>query len=206
MALSLPGVTVRRGFGLGFLTGIVHFAGTLYWTSGTVSTFGGLALPVAVFVAGLLVLYMALFVAAAAAASAALIGRFGAAGLLLAPAAWVSAEYLRAHLFGGFPWIPLGNAVVRLLPLAQLASVGGVYLLSWLLATLNAAFALAALSRGRRRTAIGADRGADPHLTARARDERDPAAVPVSHPVSVAASGRPSRPRRQARSPACRAG
>ncbi len=68
----------------------------------------------------------------------------------------MSAEYLRAHLFGGFPWIPLGNAVVRLLPLAQLASVGGVYLLSWLLATLNAAFALAALSRGRRRTAIGA--------------------------------------------------
>ena len=56
-----------------------------------------------------------------------MIRRFGATGLLLAPAAWVATEYLRAHIFGGFPWIPLGNAVVTLLPIAQLASVGGVY-------------------------------------------------------------------------------
>ncbi len=144
-------VPARRGFLLGFLTGGVHFAGTLYWTSGTVATFGGLPWLVAVLVAGLLVLYMALFVGVASAASAVLIGRFGSVGLLMAPAAWVSTEYLRAHLFGGFPWIPLGNAVVALLPIAQLASLTGVYGLSWLLATLHACFALAAMSTGRRR-------------------------------------------------------
>ncbi|MGH9176074.1 MAG: apolipoprotein N-acyltransferase, partial [Vicinamibacterales bacterium] len=155
VALSGRSLPARRGFFLGFLTGFVYFAGTLYWTSGTVRTFGGLALPVAVVVAGLLVLYMSLFVALASAASAVMIRRLGAAGLLLSPAAWVSTEYLRAHVFGGFPWIPLGNAVVTMLPIAQLASVGGVYLLSWFLATLNAAFALAALSAGRRRLATG---------------------------------------------------
>ncbi len=147
------GVSARRGFFLGLLTGLVCFAGTLYWTSGTVRTFGGLVLPVAIFVAGLLVLYMALFVAVASAVSAVLIRRLGAVGLVLAPTAWVATEYLRAHVFGGFPWIPLGNSVVTLLPLAQLASVGGVYLLSWLLATLNACFALAAMSHGRRQVA-----------------------------------------------------
>ena len=52
----------RRGFLLGLLTGVVHFAGTLYWTSGTVATFGGLPLAVAIPVAGLLVLYMSLYV------------------------------------------------------------------------------------------------------------------------------------------------
>ena len=32
----------------------------------------------------------------------------------------------RHHLIGGFPWIPLGNTMVTLLPIAQLASVVGV--------------------------------------------------------------------------------
>lgn len=149
------GVSARRGFVLGLLTGVVANAGALYWIGGTVRTFGGLPWLVAVIVAGLLVLYMALFVGVASAASAVMIRRFGVAGLLLAPAAWVSTEYLRAHLFGGFPWIPLGNAVVTLLPIAQLASVAGVYGLSWLLATLHACFAIAATSTGRRRVVAG---------------------------------------------------
>jgi apolipoprotein N-acyltransferase len=45
----------------------------------------------------------------------------------------------------------LGNAVVSLLPIAQLASVLGVYGLSWLLALLNALFAYVAMTSGRRR-------------------------------------------------------
>ena len=52
----LRGVPARRGFMLGLLTGAVHFAGTLYWTSDTVATFGGLPWLVAIPVAGLLVL------------------------------------------------------------------------------------------------------------------------------------------------------
>src|SRR4029453_17321689 len=37
-----PGVTGRRGFFLGLMTGFVHFGGTVYWTGATVQTFGGL--------------------------------------------------------------------------------------------------------------------------------------------------------------------
>jgi apolipoprotein N-acyltransferase len=145
------GVSVQRGFVLGLLTGIVHYAGTVYWTSGTVSTYGGLPVVAGVLVAGVLALYMALFVALFGAAAAVVIRRFGAAGLMITPAAWVAAEYLRGNLFGGFPWIPLGNSVVSLLPLAQMASLVGVYGVSWLLATLHASFALAALTTGRTR-------------------------------------------------------
>jgi apolipoprotein N-acyltransferase len=136
--------------------GIVHYAGTVYWTSGTVATFGGLSWFVAVPVAFLLVLYMSLYLAVASAASAMMISRFGAGGLAMAPAAWVAAEYARAYAFGGFPWIPLGNAVVALLPVAQLASVTGVYGVSWLLALLNALVALAAMEGGRRRLVAAA--------------------------------------------------
>ena len=123
----------------------------MYWTGNTVATFGGLPWLVAIPVAGLLVFYMALYVATAASASGVIVRRFGAPGLLIVPAAWVSTEYARAHLFGGFPWIPLGNAVVTLLPIAQVASLVGVYGVSWLLATVNACFAVAAVTIGRRR-------------------------------------------------------
>jgi apolipoprotein N-acyltransferase len=94
---------------------------------------------------------MSLYVGLAAAAAGEIIRRFGTTGLMMAPAAWVAAEYMRGNLLGGFPWIPLGNSVLRLLPLAQVASLVGVYGLSWLLATLHACFALAALSSGRTR-------------------------------------------------------
>lgn len=148
---KLPGTTAGRGFRLGLITGFVHFAGTVYWTGATVQTFGGLPWPVAVFVTGLLVLYMAAYVALASAASAVIIRHFGLVGLGLAPAAWVAAEYTRGHLFGGFPWIPLGNTMVTLLPIAQAASLVGVFGLSALVAVFNAGFAAAALTTGRTR-------------------------------------------------------
>ena len=146
-----PGVATGKGFRLGLITGFVHFAGTVYWTGATVQTFGGLPLPVAVFVTGLLVLYMATYVALASAASAIFIRRFGFVGLLLSPATWVAAEYTRGFLFGGFPWIPLGNTMATLLPLVQLASVVGVYGLSAFVALINVGFAVTALTTGRRR-------------------------------------------------------
>jgi apolipoprotein N-acyltransferase len=154
---AFRGGSAWRGFTLGLFTGAVHFAGTLYWIGDTVATFGGLPWPVAIPVAGLLVLYMSLYPAVASAASAVVIRRYGAAGLVVgAPAIWVATEYARAYAFGGFPWIPLGNAVVSLLPLAQLASVTGVYGVSWLLAALHACIALVALGTGRTRVFAGA--------------------------------------------------
>lgn len=146
-----PGVTTGRGFLLGLTAGFVHFAGTVYWTGATVQTFGGLPWPVAVFVTGLLVLYLATYVALGSAISAIFIRQFGLVGLSLTPAAWVATEYARGLVFGGFPWIPLGNTMVTLLPIVQLASLVGVYGLSLLVAAINAGFAVTALATGRTR-------------------------------------------------------
>jgi apolipoprotein N-acyltransferase len=148
---ALPGVSTRHGFFLGLIAGFIHFAGTVYWTGATVSTFGGIPPFVAVIVAGLLAFYMAAYVAAFGAIMAILIRRFNVRGLWLAPAVWVSTEYLRGILIGGFPWIPLGNTMVTLLPIAQLASLVGVYGLTIFVALLNAGFAVAAIASGRRR-------------------------------------------------------
>src|SRR5678816_231022 len=70
------------------------------------------------------------------------------------PAAWVAAEFLRGHALSGFPWVPLGNSQVEVLPIAQLASVVGVYGLSSLVATVNTLVVAMMVSAGRARVAV----------------------------------------------------
>jgi apolipoprotein N-acyltransferase len=149
----VPGQRPLRAFALGLTTGFVYFIGTIYWTGAVVRTFGGLAAPVAVLAAIVLALYMALFPAIAAVITSRLVNRAGAAGILFAPAAWVATEFFRGYLFGGFPWVPLGNSQVTVLPVAQLASVLGVYGLSALVSFVSAAIAYALLVPGGARIA-----------------------------------------------------
>jgi apolipoprotein N-acyltransferase len=144
---QLPGVSFRRGFFLSLLMGGVFYIGTMYWVGATVSTFGGLPAPVAAVTALLLVFYLSLYLALAGGITAILIGRLGWVGLPLAAAVWVAFEYPKnAFMIGGFPWIPLGNTMVTVLPIAQLASVGGIYLLSLFVGLVNAGFALVVVS------------------------------------------------------------
>ncbi len=132
---------------------MVYFVGTVYWTSTVVATYGDLATPVAIAAMVLLALYLAIFPGITALITSRLINRAGAAALVFVPAAWVATEFFRGYLFGGFPWVPLGNSQVTVLPVAQLASVLGVYGLSALVALVNASIAFALLSRGRARAA-----------------------------------------------------
>jgi apolipoprotein N-acyltransferase len=140
-----------RAFALGLATGLVYFVGTIYWTSTVVATFGQLPIALAIFAMLLLAAYLALFPALAAVVSSRLIGRAGGAAVFFVPAAWVATEFGRGYLFGGFPWVPLGNSQVTVLPIAQLASVLGVYGLSALVVFVNACIAYALLTPGRGR-------------------------------------------------------
>jgi apolipoprotein N-acyltransferase len=140
-----------RGFLLGLLAGSVYFGGTVYWTSGVMAQYGDIPLPIAIGIAGLLVAYLALFPAAFAAALAWLVGRSGPSALLLAPAVWAASELARTLLFGGFPWALVGYTQTTVLPVAQVASLVGVYGVSALVVLVNAALAVAAVDRTRRR-------------------------------------------------------
>jgi apolipoprotein N-acyltransferase len=51
---------------------------------------------------------------------------------LAGAAAWVALEIFRAHFLGGFPWNLVGTSQYQLTPLIQLASVTGVYGVSFL--------------------------------------------------------------------------
>ena len=137
------------------LAGLVYFTGTVYWTSSVLAVFGGMPMILAVVAMLILAAYLAIYVAIAAIVLVRLIARAGRAALFFTPAVWVATEYLRGLLFGGFPWVPLGNSQVKVLAVAQMASVLGVYGLSALVALVNASIAFALLSSGRARlTAI----------------------------------------------------
>ncbi len=132
---------------LGLLTGIVYFGGTLYWLVGTMRTFGGLPVSLAVVVCGLLVVFLSLYVALFAWLLARAFRRFGPQAVWAAPFLWVGSEYLRSWIGGGFPWVLLGYSQATVPPIAQVASIGGVYLLSFVVALVSAAGAWTGLTR-----------------------------------------------------------
>jgi apolipoprotein N-acyltransferase len=143
--------STRRALILGLLAGGVYFAGTLYWLVETMTVFGGLQTAVAVLAAFLLVAYLSLFPAACAVAVSRCARALGPAAAFVAPPAWVAAELGRQYVWDGFPWALLGYSQIRWLPIAQFASIAGVYGLSFLLALTAAAAAYVMTSAGRRR-------------------------------------------------------
>jgi apolipoprotein N-acyltransferase len=154
---SSTAVSAWRGFFLGLLAGAVYFSGTLYWLVETMTTFGGLSAPIAVFAAAVLVAYLSLFPAAFALVLARMRASMGLPlALLLAAPTWVATELGRQHVWDGFPWALLGYSQVTVLPIAQLASLVGVYGLSGLLALTSAATAFVVIDQRGRRWAVAA--------------------------------------------------
>src|SRR5262249_1178489 len=142
-----------RAFLLGLASGFVYFVGTLYWTGTVIRMFGGIPLPAAILGVVLLALYQGFFPGLFALLSSRLIGRAGAVGILRGSGAWIATEFSRGVVLGGFPWVLLGDSQVTVLPVAQLASVVGVYGVSGLVALVNATIAYATLTSGTRRVA-----------------------------------------------------
>ncbi len=148
----LRGIAPLRAVGLSLVAGTTFFLGTVYWTGSVIVTFGDVPVPVAAIGVVLMSAYLALYHVVGLLVTSRVIAALGARGLFFAPLGWVGGEYLRGFMLEGFPWVPLGNSQVRLLPVAQLASVLGVYGLSLLVAYVNATVAFALLRSGRSRT------------------------------------------------------
>ncbi len=154
MAVVREPVSGWRGFRLGLISGAFYFAGTLYWTSTVVETFGGVNPILSIAAAGMLVAVLALFTGLFSGITAVACRAIGPQGLLIAPAVWVATELLRSVFLGGFPWELLGYSQVGVIPIVQLASVTGVYGVSALVCLVSASLAYVALDRGREGIAV----------------------------------------------------
>jgi apolipoprotein N-acyltransferase len=100
--------------------------------------YGGLQPLVALLVNAALVVYLALFPAVFACVTRRLVMSHGRLALMAAPLVWVTTELGRTYLLTGFPWVLLGYSQATVLPIAQVASLFGVYGLSAIVAAVSA--------------------------------------------------------------------
>ncbi len=143
----------RQAFRRGFVFGVAAFLFGTYWTFISIHEFGQAPVQLAGFLTLGLVAIMGLYYGLMGYASARWLGLSGPVAWFIAlPGAWVLTEWLRGHLFSGFPWLSLGYSQTDT-PLSSFAPVGGVFLISWVVALVGGC--IAALVRGRGAVRLG---------------------------------------------------
>jgi apolipoprotein N-acyltransferase len=174
--VHLRPATTGQAFVLAYACGVLWYAGNCYWIYNTMRQYGALSAAGALGILILFCLYLALYNGAfglliSILANGTLAGPreqsnqarsiqtdsgplnpFNRRALLLAPFAWVAVELARTRITG-FPWDLLGTTQVDNIPLARIATLTGVYGLSFEIMVVNTALATAFVireERGRR--------------------------------------------------------
>jgi apolipoprotein N-acyltransferase len=148
LAFSTP---PRQAFAWGFCSGFIYWACSISWMLCL-----GRTSPTPWFwvIAGLIFLaaYAALYIAAFSLTVSFWVRRWGLGHLakntlltLGVPILWAGFEYLRAILFAGFPWTPLGASQFRNLSVIQISQWTGAYGVSALIVLINTSLAVTAV-------------------------------------------------------------
>jgi apolipoprotein N-acyltransferase len=130
LVLGLAGLGVRRAAWLGFLASLAAHSAILHWIYVVTVQYGHAPPAVGVVAPVALASYIAVF-GALFGACAALVARAGVVPPLAAALFWTALDHLRSFALSGFPWATLGYAQHQNAALLPLASLGGVYALSF---------------------------------------------------------------------------
>ncbi len=133
--LSLKNKGKREAILLSFVFGSTLFITLCYWITWVISHYGGLNLLISTLLFLAVVAYLSLYPTIFGLSFSYLYPR--KLGPLFIPFAWVTCEHLRSVLFTGFPWCPLGWSLVELPILVQIGDLGGSYLISFFVSTVN---------------------------------------------------------------------
>jgi apolipoprotein N-acyltransferase len=142
-----------QGFVLAYVSGVIWYLGTCYWVFHAMHAYGGVSAPMSTLILLLFCLYLAIYHGVFGLVLSSLAGgrhRTAALALALAPVVWVATEVARARI-SAFPWDLLGTVQVGNVALNRLATITGVYGLSFEIVLINTVFAAALLVRGKRR-------------------------------------------------------
>ena len=143
-----------QGFFLGYVCGILWYAGTCYWIFDTMRQYGGLSAPMALLALFLFCCYLGLYHGFFGLLVSLLAGpRDYRRALIAAPFLWVAVELARARITG-FPWDLLGTAQVDNIALSRIATATGVYGISFEIVLVNVALAAAFLIPRQKRGAM----------------------------------------------------
>ena len=138
LLLAAAGEPAARAAWLGVASGVTFALLSIPWVVVTMVRYGQMPW------AGALAVLLALsaYLACYPAAFTFVLGRFPLPPALFpvgAATLWTALEYLRTYALSGFPWNLLGYSQLPNLPFAQVATVTGVYGVSFLLVLANAA-------------------------------------------------------------------
>ncbi len=141
----------RAAFAWGWLFGTTFFLVLLRWLNYTFSVYSAIPFPLTYAPTFLLAAYCGFWIAGFAWALSLVTQRRSMTwALATGPFFWVAGEWIRGHLMGGFPWGTLGYTQYLRLPVIQIAELGGVHAVSFLLVAVNLALAGALLLSWRR--------------------------------------------------------
>jgi apolipoprotein N-acyltransferase len=151
-AVKLAPASPWQGFFLGYLCGILWCGGTCYWVFDTMHRYGGLPVPMAALALILFCMYIGIYQGLFGFLVALVAGRgsMPRRALVSAPFLWVAVELARTRITG-FPWELLGYAQTANVALTRMATLTGVYGLSFEIVLVNSAFAAAFLVEKTRR-------------------------------------------------------
>ena len=157
---------------LGYVCGIFWYLGTCYWVYGHHAAVRRVPAPVAVLILILSAMHDGLYHGLFGLLVAVVAGRDGSQrrALAAAPFLWVAAEFALTRI-SAFPWELLGYAQTANFALTRIATLTGVYGLSWEIMLVNSVFAAAFLvARETAEMAVaGGERGGG-NLAGRAMD------------------------------------
>ena len=145
--------TLKGAFLLGYVCGAFFFAGSCYWFIIVMEFYGHLSPVLAIITLILFVLIDATFFGGFGLAMGWAARRSPAWALLASPFLWVAMELARTYLITGFPWNLLGYGV-QAEGVRQIASVTGVYGLSFLAVATSALMAWVVISPWRTRAGL----------------------------------------------------
>jgi len=136
----LTGKKPKSSFLLGLIAGFSHYAILLYWIPSVPAHYGNLSFGLSFLVYMLLVLFLALYWAFFSLIFSKLYRSYPKLSFLAAPLVWISMEYILTYVMTGFPWCLLGYSQFKNLFFIQLASITGIYGLSFFLVLFQSMF------------------------------------------------------------------
>ena len=146
--------TAWQGFWLGYVSGVIWYLGSNYWIFYVMHVYGNIGVATSVMLQLMYALYLALYHGLFGLLVALIASRrngFSLRALVFTPFVWVAVELARTYLTG-FPWDLLGTTQIDNIPLSRVATVTGVYGISFEIVLVNTAVAAAFLvPRERRR-------------------------------------------------------
>lgn len=132
----------QRTFWLGYTWGVAAYTANFHWIYYSLHDIAGMPLWLAAPLTALLPAYLALYPGLALWLACRIDRRPAMRWLVLFPALWTLAEWLRGWMLTGFPWGTAGYSQITESPLAGYAAVSGVYGVTLLVAFSAGALAM----------------------------------------------------------------